>query len=176
VLLVVFAIRRYGLALNVTDSMPLGLYHIQSVALPVASGTIVQTCLPSEIASVGLARKYLLTGNCASGTTPVLKIVVGVAGDRIDVSDRRITINGHALRGSATAASDRNGRPLARFPRGVVRLVAGQIWLWTPNPASWDSRYYGPISERLVLARATLLLPLGSWPYAAMRSAVLRTP
>jgi conjugative transfer signal peptidase TraF len=168
-LAVAFALHAYGLSVNVTESMPLGLYHVERLRPPVARGTIVQACLPTAIAAVGRARGYLLAGSCSDGSAPVLKIVAARAGDRVEVLDRQIRVNGAPLPGSATAASDSRGRQLAHVARGTYLLARDQLWFWTPNPVSWDSRYYGPVADRQVLGRATLLLPIGVWRFADIR-------
>jgi conjugative transfer signal peptidase TraF len=169
-LLVAMSAHWYGLSLNVTDSMPIGFYHFERQRAPIARGTIVQACLPATIAAVGRQRGYLLGGSCPDGAAPVLKIVAATGGDRIELLERQIIINGRALPGSGTAMRDARGRLLAHLPRGTFSLAHGDLWLWTPNPASWDSRYYGPVSERQVLGRAMLLLPLGRWRFAAIRT------
>lgn len=162
---IVVALHAYGLSFNVTDSMPIGLYHVERLGLPVIRGTVVQACLPTPIAAVGRAQGYLMAGSCPDGAAPVLKIVAAAAGDQVQLLDRQIRVNGESLSGSATAATDSRGRHIAHVPRGTYRLTRDQLWFWTPNPRSWDSRYYGPVADRQVLGRATLLVPLAVWRF-----------
>ena len=155
---------------NITDSMPIGLYRVQPIGRAgVRAGDIVRICAPPALASFGKSRDYLpSTGGCAFGTAPLLKIVVAVGGDRVVATRTRIVVAGHALRNSATSTRDSSGRPLAQIARGAYVLKRGQLWLWTPNPKSWDSRYYGPLDLRDATGTATLLLPVGQWPFATV--------
>jgi conjugative transfer signal peptidase TraF len=164
-LAVAVTLRMYGLSLNVTDSMPIGLYHLEQLHPPVARGTIVQACLPPAVAKLGRRQGYLLAGSCSDGVAPVLKIVAAAGGDRVQLLDREVRVNGHALPGSATVANDTRGRRLAHFARGMYTLAPGELWFWTPNPSSWDSRYYGPVADGQVVGRATLLLALRAWDF-----------
>ena len=165
--LVIVSVHFYGLAFNVTDSMPIGFYHVEHAALPVTKGTIAQVCLPAAIESMGLRNGYLGRGTCPAHATPVLKILAATGGDRVTLEDKRILVNGHVLPGSETAVNDTHHRPLEHVPRGSFVLAKDQIWLWTPNPKSWDSRYYGPANQDDVIGKATLLLSFGKWPFAS---------
>lgn len=163
---IVLMLRLYGLSLNVTDSMPIGLYHLEPISPPIARGTIVEACLPTDIATLGRRQGYLLAGKCSDGVAPVLKIVAAAGGDRVQLLDRQILVNGHALPGSGTVANDSRGHRLAHFAHGTYTLARGELWFWTPNPTSWDSRYYGPVADAQVTGRATLLLAFHSWDFA----------
>jgi conjugative transfer signal peptidase TraF len=165
-LIAALTLRYYGLSFNITDSMPIGLYHVDRRLQPVLRGAIVQACLPPAIAVIGRRRGYLAGGSCPDGSASVLKIVAAAGGDRLQLSDRRILVNGHPLPGSGTARDDARGRPLERVARGTFTLARGELWFWTPNPSSWDSRYYGPVPEGRVLGRATLLFSFGAWNFA----------
>jgi type IV secretory pathway protease TraF len=81
------------------------------------------------------------------------------------VSDSQISVNGAALPNSKTFPTDRNGAPLPHVPRGTYHLKEGDIWLWTPNPRSWDSRYYGVVPVRNVAGFEHLLVAVMPWPY-----------
>jgi conjugative transfer signal peptidase TraF len=97
---------------------------------------------------------------------PVLKIVAAAGGDRVQLLDRQVLVNGRALPGSGTVADDAHGRRLAHIARGTYTLAQNELWFWSPNPASWDSRYYGPVADSQVIGRATLLLALRPWDFA----------
>jgi conjugative transfer signal peptidase TraF len=162
----VLAIHGLGLVLNITPSMPLGLYRATPLHGDVTRGSIVQACPPESIAKVGIERGYLPAGSCMTGAAPILKIVVAAAGDRVDVATNGITINGKKLPSSRRAAFDGRHRKISAIPAGTYVLSPDEVWLWTPYPGSWDSRYFGPISARNLIARAQLVLALQAWPYA----------
>jgi len=164
--LVVIALHLTGLGINITDSMPIGLYHVAPVDRAPVKGDIVSICAPPAVAAIARARDYIPRGSCPDDTAPMLKIVGAVAGDVIEVEQNAIVIDGYTLPGSATHARDSHGRALSRFPRGTHQMRPGEVWLWTPNPRSWDSRYYGPLPAQNVNGFATLLFAFWDWPYA----------
>jgi conjugative transfer signal peptidase TraF len=167
--LVALALHFASLAINVSGSMPVGIYHIERSNRAAVNGDVVQLCADPAVAAVARRRDYLPYGSCPSDTAPMVKIVAAVAGDVVDVRDDAVIAGEHRLPGSATQARDSQGRALQHFPRGLYRMRPGEIWLWTPNPLSWDSRYYGPQPAAAVSGFATLLLAFWDWPYAHAR-------
>ncbi|MBT8470617.1 MAG: conjugative transfer signal peptidase TraF [Deltaproteobacteria bacterium] len=145
-----------GLRLNLTPSLPRGVYFLRP-GVP-ARGTLVAACLPAEAATVGRRRGYLGSGTCANESAPVLKFVAAVAGDVVEIgTDTRV--NGAYLQ-SAPPIEDRAGRPLGAYPTGRYMLRRGELWLYSPSPHSWDSRFFGPVSMDEVLG---VVRPLWTW-------------
>ena len=133
-----------GLRINLSSSMPVGLYL--RTPDPIQRGTIVDGCLPEPIARVGRERGYIGGGACPDGSEPVAKTVAATAGDRVELRKGLVAVNGVAIPNSATERTDREGRELPQYPRGVYTVAPGELWLLsTLNAHSWDSRYYGPI-------------------------------
>ena len=130
-----------GLRLNLTPSLPRGVYLLRSEAP--TRGDLVAACLPTEAASLGRERGYLGTGTCAGLSTPVLKFVAAIAGDVVEISDD-VRVNGTYLQ-SAPPTEDRAGRPLEPYPSGRYELGRDELWLYSPSPHSWDSRFFGPV-------------------------------
>lgn len=157
VFMVVYAVPQFaGLRLNLSTSMPRGLYR--SVEGRVTTGAWVAVCLPSEIAGFGLERGYLGAGSCPDGVEPVLKVVVAVAGDRVEVTRAGVAVNGDLLPHSVPLERDRGGRPLAAFRGQAQRLRPGELWLHSPfEDRSWDSRYFGPVPLECV---KTVVVPV----------------
>ncbi len=132
-----------GYRLNLTRSLPLGLYRITDG--PVQRGRLASFCL-QDTAFITLARErgYLAAGSCASGLRPLLKVIAGLAGDAIEMENGLIAVNGHPLGGTAIVSIDSNGRPLP-----PSRLVPGVIppdkvlLLSQHHSGSFDSRYFG---------------------------------
>jgi len=145
-----------GLRLNLTGSIPIGLYRVSSE--PVARGAIVLACLPAEVASFALSRGYVPHGRCPGGTAPIGKVVLALGGDVVQVTATGLWVNGQAVRGTTPLAVDGAGRSLRRFPNGAYRVRADEVWLYSPYSArSFDSRYFGPLPRSCILSR---VLPL----------------
>jgi conjugative transfer signal peptidase TraF len=138
-----------GLHVNLSASAPRGLYR--TVAGRPTRGAWVVACVSPLSAALARARGYLGPGPCAAGVQPVLKPVVAVTGDVVEIGPEAVTVNGQRLPGSSTAASDSLGRELPRVAWGRYVVGADQLWLVSTRvPNSWDSRYLGPISTSQV--------------------------
>jgi conjugative transfer signal peptidase TraF len=162
------------LRINLSPSLPLGLYRL-TAATRAAPGDLVLACPPPRFAALALARHYLLPGSCPGGTMAVGKLLLAVAGDRVQVAANGMAVNGHALPGTAAAATDAAGRPLPPWPAASRPVGRAEIWLVAPHPRSLDSRYFGPVARSLLRGR---LLPLatlgGGGPAAALAAAIRR--
>ena len=150
-----------GLRLNLTPSLPRGVYLLRS-EVP-TRGDLVAACLPAEAASLGRDRAYLGTGTCASRSAPVLKFVAGIAGDCVAVG-ADIKVNGKHLQ-PAPPLEDRAGRPLETFPAGSYELAVGELWLYSRSQHSWDSRFFGPVPVENALG---VVQPLLTWGKTAI--------
>ena len=147
-----------------TNSVPLGLYWLAERASdggPIRPGNLVLVCLPESAGALGRARGYLRSGNCPGSAEPVGKHVVAVAGDRVLVTASGLRVNGRLYVDSAVQSVDSGGRPLDHVSGRSFVLGAEELWLFSPHPLSWDSRYYGPVNERQVRGR---LIPVWTWP------------
>lgn len=100
----------YGLHWVGSGSVPVGIYR--SVSVPIMRGSYVAVCLPDEVATFGKARGYLHDGECANGSTPVVKRVVAMAGDLVETRQDGVKVNGTPLQRSAVLTVDRQGRAL----------------------------------------------------------------
>jgi conjugative transfer signal peptidase TraF len=161
IMLLAAATRTDGLIFVATDSScPIGIYHV--VHQPPARGELVEACLPDAIASYGMARGYLASGECPIGAEPVIKVIGALAGDRVDLSPEEIRVNGTALPRSATRLRDSRGRAVRTLPRGSYETTADDVWLLGLHDArSWDSRYFGPVPIDAVLGGVEPVFTLG---------------
>lgn len=126
-----------GLRLQVTPSMPRGLYQLQEgEALQV--GDMVSFCLPpGECATLALDRGYLQKSNiCPSGVRPLVKRVAGLPGDVVDAASLSIR------------PADSLNRPLPTVLSSGV-IPDGFALVLSPHGDSFDSRYFGlvPLSS-----------------------------
>jgi len=139
------------LVYNASSSAPLGLYSVQSAPSPMVGDYVLAT-LPTGAAALSAQRGYLPAG------LPILKRVGAVAGQHVCARGEALmidgTLSGRILRG------DRQGRPLSAW-RHCRSLADGELFLLSAtNPASFDSRYFGPVPASSVRGRA---VPLWTW-------------
>jgi conjugative transfer signal peptidase TraF len=158
--------------INLSPSMPRGLYRLEAGAQPKA-GDFVAACLPEPLSCFGAARGYLARGGpCGCSAAPVIKKAAAKGGGTVLVSDTEVTVDGRALAGSHRMSRDTKGRPVPRIPSGLYTLPPDFVWLYgESHPNSWDSRYYGAVPASGVLGKlqplvlgfkAFVLLALGA--------------
>jgi len=149
--------------INWTRSAPIGLYSTHQPDA-VTRNDWVAVCLQDAIAALGRARGYVSAGTCPSGTTPILKQVVAVAGDEVELQRDGLAVNGEIVDRSQRHSVDSLGRPLEPFPFGRHIVRDGEVWvLGIHRERSWDSRYFGPVPRSSIvgIARPLLTLSLG---------------
>ncbi|MCW6536256.1 S26 family signal peptidase [Sphingomonas lycopersici] len=133
---------------NASASAPIGLYAIHAGA-PIGRFDLVAVMPPEPLAAFLARRDYL------AGGVPLLKHVLGVAGQRICRSGSIVTIDGMAV--AAALPRDRAGRALPVW-QGCRRLAAGEVFLVNQGVRdSFDGRYFGPIPTRQIIGRAAPL-------------------
>jgi conjugative transfer signal peptidase TraF len=141
-----------GMRLNLTPSYPLGIWRIQPTNQEAVIGDLVFICPPDTPAfGQGVERGYLPTGSCPSGTAPLIKTVVAVAGHVVEVEDT-IVIDGIGLQNSLVRSTDAEGRPLSAFVGG--QIPPGFVFFDSDFGGSFDSRYFGPLPTDGILGLA----------------------
>lgn len=133
------------LVYNPTDSVARGWYLIGP---PVAlhAGSIVLARLPAGVAASAAQRGYLPEG------VPVLKRIGAMAPQSVCVREQTVRIDGAAV--ATTLVHDDKHRPLQPWAQCRV-LTEGELFLLSDaHPASFDSRYFGPIDASAVLGTA----------------------
>lgn len=100
-------------------------------------GDIVLTRLPADVATLAAQRGYL------PSHIPLLKRVGAVAPQHVCIVDGQVRIDG--VPAAAVLPVDRLSRPLSFWPQ-CRPLADDELFLLSEaNPASFDSRYFGPI-------------------------------
>jgi conjugative transfer signal peptidase TraF len=156
-----------GLIYNPTSSVPTGLY--QAYKTPLKHGVIVSFCMPaSSMLHEWKKRGYLLgehKGTCENGYVPFLKPIAALAGDRITLSSKGATVNGHLIPNSKPLTKDEKHRPLTPYPFGTYTVQPGQVWLishYIPN--SMDGRYFGPLPISVINSPIRRIWPMSKQP------------
>lgn len=141
----VFPVSRYAVW-NASASVPTGLYLIRDKqSLHVSERVAIAP--PPELRRLLAERGYLPLG------VPLLKRVAALPGQRICRFSNGVTIDG-ALVGVARDR-DRGGRALPAW-FGCRRIAPGELFVMNPAvPDSFDGRYFGVLSLRDVIGRAT---------------------
>lgn len=133
--------------LNVSASMPRGLWHIEQGrrAAEWAPGDVLAARAPARARALG----------CVKGRQLLLKQVVAAPGQTVCLDGRQITVGTPA-------------RPYGRAPQGEelprpawqgCRVVGdGELFVATPHARSCDSRYWGLLDTDQVLGRARPVL------------------
>ena len=134
------------LVFNASESVPRGWYVIAEVERPhVGDYVVVQ--LPKAVRAFAAERGYL------PASVPVIKPVIATGGQRVCVDHGSVYIDGAVV--ADTLGRDGRDRPLPAW-RMCRALDKDEIFLLaTDSPASFDSRYFGPIDRSFVLGRAT---------------------
>lgn len=151
-----------GLRLNLTGSLPVGLY-VASPGAPVR-GALVLACLPSGVAAFAKERGYVPQGEeCPGSMGAIGKPVLAVGGDTVTVTPIGLLVNGAPVPNSRPLAADRKGRPLPRLLMGTYVVSPGELWVLSSySRLSFDSRYFGAIQASQVRARLRRLWTAGS--------------
>ena len=141
------------LTYNPSDSVAVGWYRIEpfdprTASLPrlLSVDSIVLVPLPAEAAALAAQRGYLPT------RVPLLKRVGAVAPQHVCIGAGQVRIDG--VPSAAVLPADRLSRPLPSLQL-CRRLEPGELFLLSvTNPASFDSRYFGPVSASAVIGIA----------------------
>ena len=141
------------LTYNPSDSVAVGWYRVDPLdprtgSLPASLrvGSIVLTTLPPDATALAAQRGYLPT------RVPLLKRVGAMAPQEVCITGGSVRIDG--VPSAAVLSADRWGRPLPSW-RQCRQLQPGELFLLSvTNPASFDSRYFGPVSAAAVIGVA----------------------
>src|SRR2546422_2428892 len=96
-----------GLRVNLSGSMPIGLYRVSNG--PPAKGAMVLACLPASVAMFARSRGYVPSGRCPGATAPIGKVVLAMAGDSVQVTGAGLIVNRRPVQNTAPLAVDAAG-------------------------------------------------------------------
>jgi len=132
------------LRLNVSPSVPLGLYRLHRVPDHLDRGMLVVVPVPASVQA------------WQSRWLPLLKPVAGRPGDVVCIQEDGLWINARWYGPVLTAAA---GLPLPRI-RGCFSVGPSEVVLASAAPRSLDSRYFGPV---LIADLSAMATPLLTW-------------
>jgi conjugative transfer signal peptidase TraF len=152
-----------GYRINLTPSMPIGIWKIKDESQKFQIGDIALFCLPIDtaIGKIVLEIGLLEKGSCPGNIEPLLKPIAAMKGDVFTLTKESVIINGINLTNTKTHATDKLGLPLPSYPRGSYQVKEDEIWLISNlHERSLDSRYFGPVKKTHIKA---IMEPIWIW-------------
>lgn len=129
--------------INLSPSVPIGLYRFASADVPLQRGDVVQ------VPAIPFGRPWL------HAWWPLLKPVAGVTEDVACVLGGRLDVNGVDF---GPVYQEHQGKPLPVF-WGCHVVGDGEIFVASHEPKSLDGRYFGMTR----VADARRVVPLWTW-------------
>ena len=129
--------------LNLSHSLPVGLYRLTAVPAEVSRGTLVVLPVPARVHHVW------------PSWIPLLKPVAGVPGDVVCSQEGRLQVQ---TMDYGPVDLDTHGRPLPHLDSGCQTVPAGMVFLASQVLKSMDARYFGMIPVDRLTAAATPML------------------
>jgi conjugative transfer signal peptidase TraF len=135
--------RHSGLRFNNTTSLPVGLYRKAQGPAP-----YVAICLPKAIIHSAIEAGLSLPsgGECPDGHRPILKKIYRATSDKpITFDAQGFRFNGRLLANTAPKEKSKTG---VRLQHQAFGTYHDGLWAISDyNPDSFDSRYFGPVSQ-----------------------------
>jgi len=134
-----------GYRINLSESYPRGIYK----SIPKKTldyGDFVMFCpKDSPLMQEALKRQYILRGQCRGGYYPLLKKVVALQGDNVEIKEY-VYINGEKQKKSKLYKKDPKGNLLPKSKENNISIKKGYMFLLSDyHELSFDSRYIGAV-------------------------------
>jgi len=146
-----FAFYLAGFRVNVSQSMPIGIWRVEPLKHKLQRGDIAWFCPPdTKLFQLAKQRGYIPAGGCPGGYAHLLKRVVAVSGDQVVLNEQGLWVNGKHIQNSKPRIHDSLGHPMSRQALGSRILQKNSLWLVAGHPNSFDSRYFGTLPESVI--------------------------
>ena len=157
VMIVGLLVYYFGLRMNTTQSIPVGLYRISGE--PYQKGDYVMFCPPDKpIFKEAMQRGYIGLGFCPGGYGYLMKKVMAIAGDVISINQSGVYVNDKRLPLSQPLLKDGWGWLMGVHRLNQYRLDEQSVLLMSDiSRLSFDGRYFGPISKDQIKAVVRLI-------------------
>ena len=133
---------------NASESVPTGLYRVQPPRRLIVTDLVV-AFPPGPLALLLAEGGYLPRG------VPLIKRILALPGQTVCRMDLSITVD--RIEMGAARERDRRGRLLPVW-QGCRVVRSGEVFLMNwDEPASLDSRYFGPLPAAAIVGRAVPL-------------------
>lgn len=145
-----------GYRINLTPSVPVGVYQLHPLKGSLKRGDIAWFCPPDT----ALFRKVrdewgdIPHGDCPGGYMHLFKPVAALPGDTVEVTRLGVRVNGRLLANSQPMSQTAKGQALNPM-LGRYQVQPGAVWLVSSyHPHSFDSRYFGAVHQVQIEATA----------------------
>ncbi|MCB2181340.1 MAG: signal peptidase I [Desulfobulbaceae bacterium] len=136
---------------NMTESMPVGLYFVVKNSSPVHGDIVVFP--PPEMTRKMIYQRHWLPRKRGF----LLKPVIALPGDYVCTNDDEFVVNDESF--GNILEEDRKGRELPKFTY-CDTVNDEEIFVGVNKENSFDSRYFGPLSSKEIVGRA---MPVITW-------------
>lgn len=134
-----------GFKINMTDSIPIGLYRITDIK-NLKNAFVIFCPEDKPVFQQARDRGYIDSGLCPGGYGYLMKKVVAIKGDNISVTDEGVLVNHQLIPFSKPISADGLKRPLPQWRTRDYQLKKDEILTMTSQSEwSFDTRYFGPV-------------------------------
>ena len=160
--MIITIFKKNGYILNNTSSFPIGIYQVKKQK-KYQRGDLVSFCAPlnetvKKLVSYGFAPANT---NCDNSTPVLLKKIVALEGDKIEIQNNAVYINHILQPKSKIYLVGRMGNTLEK--QLSQNIKANMFWAMSDyNIHSYDSRYYGQVPLTNIIGKAHPILIWGT--------------
>lgn len=148
-----------GIRINLSPSMPKGLYRLvqcdETAGREAAVGDLVAIDTKDASSNPGLALFRTQGWLSYSGRSDdlLMKRVVGASGDEVTEKDGQLCVNGRPLAKNASKRQRTVGTlelPSVELPQ---RIKASEVWVSSDHEKGIDSRYFGAVARSSIACK-----------------------
>ena len=150
-----FILTRY-FVINITASMPIGLYKKVNIT-SLEKGDIVSICLDNNKAKLAIQNSIIVANKqCNNGSQMLIKEIIATPNDQVEITnnDMNVTIGDIVYRYPAPrfTFSPRTKEPVLTLI-GTGKYKSTGYWLYGSYDFknSWDSRYFGEVAKENII-------------------------
>lgn len=163
IILIFVSVSGVKFSVNVSDSMPRGIYVMTGkLDKKIRKNDVVSFCPHQELMDFFLTRKYISGykgASCYNKFHPFIKHIIAIEDDNIEVKNNSIFLNGVLVKNSNIFNIDKLNRPISHLPNGYKKTLSKDEYFTFADGVtrSLDSRYLGVVKKEDILSKSYLL-------------------